>query len=106
MKQQPQEKWLMVRTYKINVSISKSPDPTRLGETGFACAYMFESESGKRRVEFGCSLKGFDAEDSFKRLSDWAEYIYPWLNGRYLAGTPSYSEAESLDVAAKLKDFS
>lgn len=96
----------MVRTYKVDVSVSKSPDSSRLGEKGFTCAYMFESESGKRRVEFGCSLQGFDAEECFKRLDDWAEYIYPWLSGRYLVGTPTYAEAESLDVAAKLKDFS
>jgi len=106
LKNQPIEKWLLVRTYVVDVTVTRSPETDRVGETGFAYAYMFESESGKRRVEFGCSLSGFDAETSFKKLRDWAEHVYPWVNGRYLANTPTYSEAESLDVAARLKDCS
>lgn len=106
LKTEPKEKWLMVRTYKVGVTITRSPEHDRIGEQGYAYAYLFESESGRRRVEFGCSLNGFDAESSFKRLNDWAEYVYPWLHGRYLPGTPTYAEAEQMDVAAKLGDYS
>lgn len=106
MKHQPQEKWLLVRTYVVDVTVTRSPETDRVGEKGFAYAYMFESESGKRRVEFGCSLSGFDPEAAFKKLRDWAEHVYPWVNGRYLVNTPTYSEAESFDVAEKLKGSS
>lgn len=106
--EKPKEHWLLVRTYTVEATKTTTNhrgDVVGKPLDGKVFFYMFESDKGNRKVEFGSTFSDFDPSgEKYKVLSEWADYIYPWLSGRHLKNTPSYSEAQSFDVATKLSE--
>lgn len=89
--------WKMVKTIKIAIHDTFNPS-----DEGFAYYHLYESEYGKRRVEFASTMKVRDVSAMCKRLEDYQDIVLPWLSGRYVKGIPSYSDVDGLDVINRL----
>src|SRR5690348_17570219 len=67
-----------------NITIDKVHSGAQEGTLYF---YLYESKSGKRKIEYKITIQ---ASDNFAGIAYYSETIYPWLQGKDFKDIPSY----------------
>jgi hypothetical protein len=93
--------WRLVKTIS-NPVIRKSTQ-----EKGEIYYYLFESNKGKRKIEYDGTLHYDDInhliEDTAEKLTIYHNTIYPWLKGRMDPDIPTYNQMPIENTANFLK---
>ncbi len=102
-KPKSKEKWALVKTFTHAVSTKPKPGYTK--EDGKLYYYLYESDSGNRKVEFVCNISGMPQEsvdEGAKSFDVYNETIYRWLKGRVDPSIPRYNQIPEEETAAML----
>lgn len=98
-----QSQWRLVHTETMSVTQTVTDRFTL--SRGNLYFQLYESQSGVRKVEYGCTLANVDEEelgDVAKTIEYYHEVVVPWLGGRCVRDIPTWKSAEIVDVISKL----
>jgi len=90
--------WRLVKTLTDDFIMIK--DESKKGKMYYR---LYESNKGKRKMEYQSNLKIGNIHDLAFRLDAYLDTIYPWLEGGYNPDIPKYDEIPEMNTAAALK---
>lgn len=93
------EKWIVVATFSYNGYIYYRWSDDKFGTIYIHC---LESESGKRKLDFTCSLEDYSSKKYLKKAAMATEIynnrLYAWLSGRKDSEISIYSQVGEDDI--------
>jgi hypothetical protein len=93
------ENWRLVKTFTNDI------EQTLTKRDGKLYYHLFESDKGKRRIEFACtiSIDHASLEEDAKRIPIYQEKLFRWVNGRIDPDIPHYDQVPEEETANALR---